>query len=152
MSIAFPRQCVLDASVLIKYVVPEPETPVVRRLLRALLTDEDAGVYAPDLLYIECANILWKKVRRGEVDAITATESLEDLATIDFDITPVPDLISPALRLACEQDISAYDACYVALAHRLGVPLITADERLVNHLSGSPYLLHTLAQCAPTIP
>jgi predicted nucleic acid-binding protein len=56
------------------------------------------------------------------------------------------------LRLACEQDISAYDACYVALAHRLGVPLITADERLVNHLSGSPYLLHTLAQCAPTIP
>ena len=59
----------------------------------------------PDLLYAECANILWKHVRRG------------------------------ALVLAIEHDLSAYDACYVALAKSLAWELITADERLVNKLS-----------------
>jgi len=41
---------------------------------------------------------------------------------------------------------SVYDASYVALADRLGVPLLTADERLINCLAGSPYRLQTITE------
>jgi predicted nucleic acid-binding protein len=43
---------------------------------------------------------------------------------------PVTTLATEALTIAAAHGISAYDACYVAAAHRHGVPLITADSRL----------------------
>ena len=46
-------------------------------------------------------------------------------------------------------DVTAYDACCVALAHRLGVSLITADNKLVNKLTGSPYPVTWLGAWAP---
>jgi len=52
---------VVDASVAIKWVVPEAGTPQAL----ALIANND--VAAPDLIVAECANILWKKVRRAEL-------------------------------------------------------------------------------------
>lgn len=150
MSATLSRHCVIDASVLIKYLVPEAETPFVRQLMRDLLSDDDATVYVPDLLYIECANILWKKVRRGEVDAQTAEENLDDLAAMELDATPIPDLMTPALRLACTYNISAYDAAYVALAERLGIPLLTADDRLAKMLAGTRHIVLSLSLLMPS--
>jgi predicted nucleic acid-binding protein len=45
------------------------------------------------------------------------------------------DLAAEAFEIALEFDSTAYDACYVALSARLGVPLLTADERLVRKLA-----------------
>jgi predicted nucleic acid-binding protein len=44
-----------------------------------------------------------------------------------------------ALGLALEYGISAFDAVYVALASEEGLPLVTADARLVRALAGSPH-------------
>jgi predicted nucleic acid-binding protein len=41
-------------------------------------------------------------------------------------------------------DETAYDACYVALAQRNGIPLVTADEKLVRLLAGTPYSVEAL--------
>jgi len=51
--------------------------------------------------------------------------------------TPTFALMPDALDLALTHAISAYDACYVALASRLGRPLVTADQRLVQKLAGT---------------
>jgi len=140
-----PRQIVIDASVLIKYVVPESDSPATIHMIDQLLLDDKATISIPDLLYIECANVLWKKVRRGEVDAQTAEDSLHDLTELECEVIPLSALSARALRLACDYGISAYDASYLALAEQVGTPLLTADERLVNCLAGSRHQVFALA-------
>jgi predicted nucleic acid-binding protein len=49
------------------------------------------------------------------------------------------DLMEEAVNIAVTYEISAYDASYVALAHRVSAPLLTLDKRLVNTLATAPY-------------
>ena len=46
--------------------------------------------------------------------------------------------MAAALPIATTHDVTAYDACYVALAQSLGVPLVTADQKLHAKLAGTP--------------
>jgi len=48
------------------------------------------------------------------------------------------------LEIACLHGVTAYDACYIALAERNGVPLLTADTRLAESLSGGSFEIMTL--------
>jgi predicted nucleic acid-binding protein len=145
------RRYVIDASMLIKSLLPEAETPFVRQFLSDLAAEEGSAVYVPDLIYIECANVLWKKVQRGEVDINTAERNQAELLAMDLYNTPLPELAARAVRLACDYKISAYDASYLALAERLGVPLLTADVRLVNLLVHSAHKVITLASLIPPV-
>ena len=142
---AVPRRCVIDASILVKCLIPEVETHFVRQFLRDLLTDTAAIVAVPDLLYAECANVLWKKAQRGEVDMRIAENNLTELLSMELSVTLTRELIIRAIRLSCDHHISAYDACYLTLAERLDVPLLTADERLASRLADSSHVVMTLA-------
>lgn len=50
------------------------------------------------------------------------------------------------MKLATANEITAYDAAYVALSHRLSLPLVTADEALARRLSGSDLDVRFLAE------
>jgi len=65
---------------------------------------------------------------------------------IKLPTTPTADLMAQALKLAFVYNITAYDACYLALAELHGIPLLTADIRLQNSLKGSHILLLTIAE------
>ena len=93
----------------------------------------------PDLFYIECANILWKHVRRTGLSAVQARRAVADLAKLGLRSVSTLELIAGALDIALRHSITAYDACYVALASRLGLPFVTADERLARQLAGTSY-------------
>ena len=56
--------CVIDASVAIKWYVPEEDQAPAMKLL-ALAESGDMEFHIPDLMYCEVGNILWKKVRLG---------------------------------------------------------------------------------------
>lgn len=141
---ATPHQCVMDASVLMKYFVPEAETTFVRNMLHRIFADEAAVIAVPDLLFIECANVLWKKVQRQQMSVSLAEESLHDLAELGLSVTRMQDLHARALRLACDHQVSAYDACYLALAEKLSLPLIIADARLAVKAAGTSLTIITL--------
>ena len=84
---------------------------------------------APSLLAVEVGNAIWQNVRSGALSADQAGRALTHAIAI-VALEPVEDLAAQALRIAIERDHPVYDCCYVALAMRDSVPLVTADRRL----------------------
>nr|WP_321985819.1 type II toxin-antitoxin system VapC family toxin [uncultured Lichenicoccus sp.] len=116
------RRLVIDASVAIKWVVEEPGTGAALALRRYRLS-------APDLLIAECANILWKKVRRQEISPDQASLAGQLLEHAAVELIPMRRLLEPAFRLAVQMDHPAYDCIYLALAQSSGCSFVTADAR-----------------------
>lgn len=116
---------VVDASVAIKWVVEEEGSDRARLLASAKLE-------APDLLPIECANILWRKVRLGDLRGEGATERLALLLRSPVTLIGSRELLDAALRLSLDLGHPVYDCLYLALAIRDAIPLLTADRRLSN--------------------
>ncbi len=131
-----PLVYVVDASVAAQVVSPEPLTAQATALF-ALLNGNRATFHVPELFYVECANIFWKKKQRGVCSESQAVQALADLLALPLISAANSLLAVEALKLAVALDITAYDACYLALAERLGVPFITADQKLERKLAGS---------------
>ena len=128
------RLVVVDASVVIKWFVPEVHSDGALRYL-----DPDLERNAPELLLAEVSNILWKKVGRGELTALQANKIAEDVGQADVNIHPMRPLFGPGLRIALDTGRSAYDCIYLALADSLSTRVVIADRRLYNALQGSTY-------------
>jgi predicted nucleic acid-binding protein len=94
----------------------------------AALALRSGRVSAPDLLIAECANALWKKVRRSELTAQEASLAARLLQRADIELEPMRDLIEPATQLAVALDHPAYDCLYLALAQANESEFVTADE------------------------
>jgi predicted nucleic acid-binding protein len=116
---------VIDASVAIKWVVTEPGTKGALLLRRYQL-------FAPDLLVPECANILWKKVRRKELSEAEAVLAARLLQRADVTLEPMRPLFESAALMAFALDHPAYDCIYLALAQARSCAMVTADERLAR--------------------
>ena len=125
---------VVDASVAIKWVVDEDGTQ------GALAVLQQFGLLSPDLIFAECANILWKKVRLSEITQDEAIEAASLIRIAKIEVLPVRCLVESALRLAIELDHAAYDCVYLALALQNDCPFVTADQRLRRKVaqSGDP--------------
>jgi predicted nucleic acid-binding protein len=122
------RSFVIDASIAVKWVVEEEGTP------ESLALRTHAKLIAPDLLVAECANILWKKVARGELLHDEALIAAALLQQADIELYPMRSLLAPAAQLAIELEHPAYDCIYLAFAAERGCPLVTADGRLLRKL------------------
>ena len=128
------RPLVLDCSILVKAITPEPLSEPCRALLAS-----QRRFLAPDLMPIELGNVLWKKVQRGLLapgEALEAQQRLTALAPVR--ILPSAPYQPRALVLAMQHERSFYDSLYLALAEAEGGILVTADERLVNALAATP--------------
>ncbi|HEX5270855.1 MAG TPA: type II toxin-antitoxin system VapC family toxin [Gemmataceae bacterium] len=150
MTLSVPVSCVVDASVGIKLVLRESLTNEAHALFAHLANDPAARFHVPDLFDIECANILWKQVQHNGCPAPDAQSYLADILALALQRVPVTAVAGDALSVANQYRLTAYDAAYVTLSGRLVVPLVTADNRLVNKMAGSPYVVLSLGNI--TIP
>lgn len=112
---------VIDASIAIKWVVDEPDSREAVLLRRQKL-------FAPDLLIAECANVLWKKVRRGEMTLAEALLAGRLIRQSDIELHALHPLMERAQRLAAVLDHAAYDCFYLALAELIDGEFVTADR------------------------
>lgn len=123
---------VVDASVAAKWFTPEEWSG------RAVSLQSDFyELIAPDLLWIELANVFATHVRAGRLPSETAAELVAALPAMPVDVRPTGALLTQTLEVAMAFERSIYDAMYVALAIREECPLVTADRRLYNALGDS---------------
>jgi predicted nucleic acid-binding protein len=116
---------VVDASVVVKWFVPEIHSDAARRLLTL-----PYEYFAPDLLFAETANTVWKKIRRGELTAEHGRQLVEDIDRIAVETVSCRVLAADAHALANATGRTVYDSLYLALAVRLKTRMLTADQRL----------------------
>ena len=131
--------CVVDASAGIKLFLDEPLSERADTLFDHLSDDPPARFHVPDLFFVECANILWKYARYHSYPLENARQDVTDLRGLGVRAVPTQELIEDALQIALDQGITAYDACYVVLAAKLALPLVTADEPLACCLAGAAF-------------
>ena len=136
--------CVVDASVGIKLFLIEPLSDRTDALFAHLADDRPSRFYVPDLFFIECANILWKYVRRFGYAADAARQDVADLTRLPLQVVPTATLAEAALDLAVQHGSTACDSAYIVLARRLSLPLVTADEALVRRFVGTGLDVHFL--------
>ena len=137
---AIPLRCVVDASVGIKLFLVESHSEQAHWLFDGLTADPPAILTVPDLFFIECANILWKYSRRFGRSLEDSQADLADLGRLALRVVSTADLMEAALTLAAQTGLTAYDACYAALARRLNLPLVTTDEPLAKAVSWAIWL------------
>jgi predicted nucleic acid-binding protein len=125
---------VMDASVLIKFYVPEILSDRAERLL-AKVEKKDIDLLAPDLIYPEAGNILWKKQRLKELTRSEVEEITDAILSLPLKIESSQSLLPLALDIAVAYGITVYDAVYVSLAKVYEATLITADRKLVDVLA-----------------
>ena len=138
---------VVDGSVTVKLLVDEPDSDTARKL--AASTHE---LHAPRLMASEVGDALWRKARLGQVARSDAAVALAWLAYMPLRWNDDETVSADAVRLALALDHPVYDCVYLALAHRIGATVVTADLRFVTAVAPTEHgeAVMTLANYAGT--
>jgi predicted nucleic acid-binding protein len=113
---------VVDASALVELLLQRERAPAVLQAVG------DTEMVAPDVINPEVLDALRRRERTGNLRADRARQAVEDLVDAPLRRLPTLPLLPTAWTLRV--NVTAYDACYVALARDLGCPLVTGDLRL----------------------
>jgi predicted nucleic acid-binding protein len=125
---------VVDASVVVKWILPESGSDAARAFLGRAAT-ERSMLLAPELLWAEVANTLWKKASvGGGLHESEARAALLALLGSPISVVPQAGMAAAALQLGLALGITAYDALYVAVAEARDGVLVTFDTRLARKL------------------
>jgi predicted nucleic acid-binding protein len=115
---------VIDASAVLETLLRTPNA----RAVEGRIFDPSETLHAPYLLDVEVAQVLRRYAANGEIDGERGRMALADLA--DFPLNRYPhEFLLPRIW-DLRQNLTAYDAVYVALAEALDAPLLTCDRRL----------------------
>jgi len=120
---------VLDSSATLAWVYADEITEPIRHVFN--LVSED-GAWVPGLWKLEVANILEMGVRRGRHDAAFRNSTLADLALLPISVDAETDRQAwgATLQLSERYRLTLYDAAYLELALRRGLPLASLDAEL----------------------
>lgn len=116
---------VVDASALLEVLLQTDAAAAVEARLF-----DGSTLHAPHLLDLEVAQVVRRYERAGFLSAQRGREALDDLAA--FRIERYPHNLFLSRVWALRANVTAYDACYLALAESLDAPLLTMDRRLAG--------------------
>jgi predicted nucleic acid-binding protein len=117
---------VIDASILAAWLLDEKSDPRVESAFETVARIE---THAPSLLYYELRNALLVSERRNRITEAMSAAFLRNLALLPIRLDSAGDDTS-LMALARKRKLTVYDAAYLALAKREGLPLATLDRAL----------------------
>jgi predicted nucleic acid-binding protein len=127
---------IVDSSVAVKWYSAEPDSRLAAKLLGRPLA-------APDLIRIEVANALRRKVARHEMKAAQTVEALPHLAR-NVTLFRAELFAEMALELSLELAHPLHDCFFLILARALDFPFVTADEKLWKRTRDSLFDDHVI--------
>lgn len=125
---------VVDASVAVKWYVPEIYEREATRLLKGR-----HQLHVPELILPEVGNIIWKKVRRGEIRKTDGESIVAAVARKRWKIHPHKRTLKSAFTGAEATEQTVYDWTYLALAISLSCEVVTADEKFYKALENTAF-------------
>ena len=120
---------VLDSSATLAWVYSDEITEPIRHVFNLV---SESGAWVPGLWKLEVANILEMGARRGRHDAAFRNSTLSDLALLPISVDTETDRQAWAatFQLSERHGLTMYDAAYLELALRRGLPLASLDAEL----------------------
>lgn len=120
---------VLDNSATMAWAFPNETTSEIEALFTSV---ERNGAWVPALWQYEVANVLQMAVQRGRYSIAFRDGTLADLAVLPIDVekTHPGTVWGSTVQLAQRHALTIYDACYLELALRRNLPLVTLDTDL----------------------
>jgi predicted nucleic acid-binding protein len=125
---------VLDASVALLWLVPQSNPEGVAYADSVLSALKESQAVVPSLFGLETANVIAKVEGKGIVSEADSQRFITLLGQLDIatDLETMSHALGDTLNLARRYRLSAYDAAYLELALRMGLPLATLDADLVK--------------------
>ena len=117
----------------------EPDADRAAELLEMF----DAGaltLVAPDCFYYELGNLARTAERRNRVTRDRADAIFTAIAGATIRVVSTQELLQAAVTLSRSNDVSIYDALYLALAELLGATFVTADDALLRRVQHLTYV------------
>ncbi len=115
---------IVDASVALKWVLPEDGSDAARNLWGQELA-------APSIWLVEAGNALWRRAQTGTLSTSDAQSRLTQLLNAPVTAVPSEAYLNDALGLAVQLRHPVYDCLYLAAAIREGTHVVTADNRFL---------------------
>ena len=125
---------VVDASVAIKWFIPEVHSEAALRAQRSRYR-----LHVPALMTLELGNVLAKKIRRGELTRAEGDGILKELRYLPLQRHADERLFPAAYHLALDTQRSVYDCLYLALAEVVDGEMITADHKFYSSMRRGSY-------------
>jgi predicted nucleic acid-binding protein len=121
---------VVDASMTIAWLFDDERTADAHAVMRRVVAE---GAFVPTLWRLEVANVLHNAARRGRCDLTYVDRSLARLERLAIRSDEDTDRHAwdATLALSREEDLTLYDAAYLELAIRKGMPLASCDGPLL---------------------
>jgi predicted nucleic acid-binding protein len=122
-------QFVLDCSVAISWCLVDENNPTANAILAIM---PNAEAFVPGIWSLEIANVLLVAERRNRMTQEQSSEAITLLQSLLIQVDTATDAnaLGATLTLGRQEGLAAYDAAYLELALRLGLPLATIDQRL----------------------
>jgi predicted nucleic acid-binding protein len=129
---------VVDASIAVAWAFSDEASPEAAAALTALARDT---AFVPVLWWFEIRNALVINERRGRLTEAKTAEFLRDLSRLQI-VERAAAQESEILRLARTHRLTIYDAAYLELAQREGIPLATLDTALAKAAQAEGVVVH----------
>lgn len=129
MSAKLPKRVVIDASVALKWYLPEDDSKRARKWYEAIKNRKIFAI-APDFLLFECANVLLKRQKIKPHDTLSI---IDDLQYLGIELVTIATLrVGSVIELSHKFDLTIYDAMYLELARLTNTVLVTTDSQLLK--------------------